>query len=98
MATTIPSETAELADLNDPDAFVGGIPHETFAYWRANDPVHWTEHPIATGYWSVTTYDEVVAVSRDAETFQAWLDRHVYGTDDFAEHLQLVRDDALVTS
>ena len=71
MATTIPSETAELADLNDPDAFVGGIPHETFAYWRANDPVHWTEHPTATGYWSVTTYDEVVAVSRDAETFSS---------------------------
>ena len=43
MATTMPP--ADLADLNDPDAFVDGIPHETFAYWRAHDPVHWTEHP-----------------------------------------------------
>ncbi len=71
MATTMPRGTAELADLNDPDAFVAGIPHETFAHWRANDPVHWTEHPTEHPYWSVTTYDEVVAASRDAETFSS---------------------------
>ncbi|MGZ8752058.1 MAG: cytochrome P450 [Acidimicrobiia bacterium] len=73
MATTMPRETADLADLNDPDAFVDGVPHETFAYWRAHDPVHWTEHPTAKPYWSVTTYDEVVAVSRDAEIFSSQL-------------------------
>ena len=71
MATTMPRDTAELADLNDPDAFVDGIPHETFAYWRAHDPVHWTEHPTEKPYWSVTTYDEVVAVSRDAEIYSS---------------------------
>ena len=73
MATTMPPGTTELADLNDPDAFVAGIPHETFAYWRAHDPVHWTEHPAAKPYWSVTSYDEVVAVSRDAEIFSSQL-------------------------
>ena len=73
MATTMPRDTAELADLNDPDAFVDGIPHETFAYWRAHDPVHWTEHPTQKPYWSVTTYDEVVAVSRDADIFSSQL-------------------------
>ena len=73
MATTMPRDTAELADLNDPDAFVDGIPYETFAYWRAHDPVHWTEHPTEKPYWSVTTYDELVAVSRDAEIFSSQL-------------------------
>ncbi len=71
MATTMPRGTAELADLNDPDTFVAGIPHETFAHWRANDPVHWTEHPTDDPYWSVTTYDEVVAANRDAEVFSS---------------------------
>lgn len=74
MAATTPStsiDRSQLADLNDPDAFVDGIPHETFAYWRAHDPVHWTEHPTEDPYWSVTTYDEVVEVNRDAKTFSS---------------------------
>src|SRR5258706_5849978 len=36
---------AALADLNDPDVFVAGVPHETFEYWRTTDPVHLTKHP-----------------------------------------------------
>ncbi len=71
MAATRPSGTTELADLNDPDTFVAGIPHETFAHWRATDPVHWTEHPTENPYWSVTTYDEVVTANRDAELFSS---------------------------
>jgi cholest-4-en-3-one 26-monooxygenase len=58
-----------LEDLNSPDVFVAGVPHETFAHWRRTDPVHLTEHPEGHNYWSVTTYDEVVAASRDGVTF-----------------------------
>ena len=43
---------AMLADLNDPDVFVAGVPHETFAHWRRTDPVHLTKHPEGHGYWS----------------------------------------------
>ena len=56
---------AALADLNDPDVFVRGVPHETFAHWRRTDPVHLTKHPEGHSYWSVTSYDEVVLASRD---------------------------------
>ena len=45
---------AVLADLNDPDVFVRGVPHETFAHWRRTDPVHLTKHPEGHSYWSVT--------------------------------------------
>ena len=62
---------AVLADLNDPDVFVAGVPHETFAYWRRTDPVHLTKHPEGHGYWSVTTYDEVVLASRDGALFSS---------------------------
>lgn len=58
-----------LEDLNSPDVFAAGVPHETFAHWRRTDPVHLTEHPEGHKYWSVTTYDEVVAASRDGLVF-----------------------------
>ncbi len=60
---------AALADLNDPDVFVRGVPHETFAYWRRTDPVHLTKHPEGHSYWSVTDYDDVVLASRDGQLF-----------------------------
>ena len=60
---------AVLADLNDPDVFVAGVPHETFAHWRRTDPVHLTLHPEGHSYWSVTTYDEVVLASRDGSLY-----------------------------
>src|SRR6188474_2017337 len=53
-----------LEDLNDPDVFVRGVPHETFAHWRRTDPVHLTAHPEGHSYWSVTGYDDVVTASR----------------------------------
>jgi cholest-4-en-3-one 26-monooxygenase len=60
---------AALADLNDPDVFVRGVPHETFEHWRATDPVHLTKHPEGHSYWSVTNYDDVVLASRDGQLF-----------------------------
>jgi cholest-4-en-3-one 26-monooxygenase len=62
---------AGLADLNDPDAFVAAVPDATFAHWRREDPVHWTEEPDGPGYWSLFGYDEVCAANRDAETFSS---------------------------
>ncbi len=60
---------ARLADLNDPDVFVAGVPHETFAHWRKHDPVHLTKHPEGHSYWSVTSYDEILLASRDGGLF-----------------------------
>jgi cholest-4-en-3-one 26-monooxygenase len=65
---SIESPTA-LADINDPDVFVAGVPHETFAHWRRTDPVHLTLHPEGHSYWSVTSYDDVVLASRDGVLF-----------------------------
>jgi cytochrome P450 len=58
------------ADLSDPDAFVSGVPHATLRHLRNEHPVHWTpEKDGGRGFWSVTRYDDVLAVSRDPETF-----------------------------
>ena len=57
--------------------WVGGPPHHLFKEMRGKCPVHWTsevtEVPAAAGFWSVTTADDVHAVSRDWQTYSSEL-------------------------
>ena len=52
-----------------------GPPHEIFKRMRGECPVHFTdkvtEYPDENGFWSVTTADDVHAVSRDWRTFSS---------------------------
>jgi cholest-4-en-3-one 26-monooxygenase len=52
-----------------------GPPHELFRALRSECPVHWTsritEYPSEAGFWSVTTADDVHAVSRDWQTYSS---------------------------
>ena len=54
-----------------------GPPHELFGELRRQCPVHWTaritEYPNEAGYWSVTTAEDVHAVSRDFRTYSSEL-------------------------
>ncbi len=58
-------------DVYSPDSYTHGIPHEQFAWLRANDPVHWHEHPAGYGYWVLSRHADVLQVSRDFKTFSA---------------------------
>ena len=57
--------------------WVDGPPQALFEQMREGCPVHWTsevtELPQAAGFWSVTTADDVHAVSRDWETYSSEL-------------------------
>src|SRR4051794_1520374 len=52
-----------------------GPPYALFKQLRGQCPVHWTEkiteYPEEAGFWSVTTADDVHAVSRDWETYSS---------------------------
>src|SRR3954467_9788796 len=52
-----------------------GPPHELFKRLRNECPVHWTsrisEFPDESGFWSVTTADDVHEVSRDWRTYSS---------------------------
>jgi cytochrome P450 len=52
-----------------------GPPHELFKQLRAQCPVHWseriTEFPDEPGFWSVTTAEDIHAVSRDWQTYSS---------------------------
>ena len=58
-------------DLLDAAAFVGGQPHEQFAWLRDNDPIHWHDEPNGPGFWAVTRYGDVKRVGRDPATFSS---------------------------
>ena len=68
---------AETEDLlvTDPLLWREGPPHEMFAKLRSECPVHWTSHIAGhrdeAGYWSVTTADDAITVSRDWETYSS---------------------------
>jgi cholest-4-en-3-one 26-monooxygenase len=55
------------------DTWARGVPHDQFDLLRRESPVHWHDHPNARGFWAVTRYDDVRAVSRDHQTFSAEL-------------------------
>ena len=52
-----------------------GPPHELLETLRHECPVHWTSHitefPGEPGFWSITTADDVHAVSRDWQTYSS---------------------------
>ena len=65
--------TLEQVDIYDPDWYVTGDVHGTFARLRESDPVHWQDMPGEPGYWAVLRHADVVHVARHPEIFSAWL-------------------------
>ncbi len=63
-------DTDDHADLTSHDTFVTGVPHATFQRLRREEPVAWYDEADGnSGFWAVTRYDDVLAVSREHETF-----------------------------
>src|SRR5579863_5891469 len=58
-------------DLKNPDVFRDGVPHETFARLRREMPVAWNPEGDGRGFWSVTRYDDIVAVSKNPKVFSS---------------------------
>ena len=59
-------------DLSDPDTFVSGIPYAAFQRLRTEAPLHWQdEKDGGRGFWCVTRYDDLMAVSKDPLTFSS---------------------------
>jgi len=60
----------QLADVDlSADTWGRAVPHEAFRLLRREAPVFRHPEPDGPGYWAVTRYDDVLAVSRDATTY-----------------------------
>jgi cholest-4-en-3-one 26-monooxygenase len=63
-------------DLTDPDLYAARLPHEELAELRRAAPVWWNTQPNDLGFeddgfWAVTRHADVVAISRDSETWSS---------------------------
>src|SRR5271166_664510 len=62
-------------ELTAQEFWADGPPYELFKQMRRECPVHWTEgfeiFPDEAGFWSVTTAEDVLTVSRDYRTYSS---------------------------
>lgn len=87
----------ELVDLNDLSHFVDGPPHELFARMRAEAPVRWNPSANGVGFWSLTRSEDIIAVSRDPETFSSeaggvWARPDTIAPLEFTRNLLMFKD------
>jgi cholest-4-en-3-one 26-monooxygenase len=79
--------------VTERENWLEGPPHELFRRLRGQCPIHWTdrvtEYPNEAGYWSVTKWDDIHAVSRDWETYSSELGGVTAVTEGFP--LELLR-------
>ena len=56
--------------LTDPGFFAQQDPHPVWRRLRAEDPIHWTQGNVSP-FWSVTRYDDIVAVFGEPKVFSS---------------------------
>lgn len=58
-------------DLKDPDLYMRNEHHEVFKALRAHEPVYWNPEADAAGFWAVTRYDDIEAISKNPKLFSS---------------------------
>ena len=85
-------------NLGDPDAFLGGVPHDAFARLRAEAPVYFHPEADGPGFWVLSRYADVTAASLDSKTFSSWkggtMIRDLQGEDLDQTRLMMLNMDA----
>ncbi len=92
------------ADLSLHDSFVNGLPLNTFARLRREDPVSWTNYAEGKGFWSITRHEDILALNRDNEwmssaqgirmedqTYEEYLARRTFQETDPPDHTRVRR-------
>lgn len=80
-------------DLADQRLWDDGPPYELFAAIQREDPIHFSPQanvPGEGGFWSITRFDDVHAVTRDFETFSSER-RGIFHVDDIGVPLDIQR-------
>lgn len=58
-------------DLLNPASFIGGHPHEQYDWLRDNEPVYRHDEPGGTGFWAITSHQDVYNIGRNAALFSS---------------------------
>ena len=65
--------TLDDVDLTDLDVWERGVPYDWLALLRREAPLHWQPETDGSGFWAFTRYDDIVAVSKDFESYSSEL-------------------------
>ncbi len=72
MSLTYSARTAlDRIDLADPQLFADPGHQRVFRYLRDHEPLHWNPEGSEPGFWSVTRYEDCLAVQKDGATFSS---------------------------
>ncbi len=64
---------APAINLIDPEYFSKhGHPWDQYEWLRANAPVFWHDEPDGPGFWAITKYDDIRAISRTPKIFSSY--------------------------
>ena len=70
-------------NLIDPEYFAEhGHPWDQYEWLRANAPVFWHDEPNGPGFWAITKYDDVRAISQNPELFSVTVTGVLVGDND----------------
>lgn len=58
-------------DLADAGTYQAGMPYQAFELLRQRAPVAWHPGKDGPGFWALTAYDDILAVSRDSTTWSS---------------------------
>ncbi|ORV19568.1 cytochrome P450 [Mycobacterium celatum] len=91
--TTIDRLDLDSVDLADPSVWDDGPPYDLFARMQREDPAHFSpqrNRPEEGGFWDITRFDDVRAISRDHRTFSSER-RGIFHWDDVGVPLDIQR-------
>ena len=57
--------------MNTEYLFKHGNPWDQYEWLRNNAPVYWQEEANGSGYWAITKYEDICAISRNPEVFRS---------------------------
>lgn len=58
-------------DLKDPDLYLHERHHDVFRKLRAEEPVYWNPEADGSGFWAITRYDDIEAISKNPKLFSS---------------------------
>ncbi|MCW1933733.1 cytochrome P450 [Pararhodobacter zhoushanensis] len=87
------------ADLTSHDIFAQGVPHNTFARMRRDEPLAWSDWDAGQGFWNITRHADILALNRqpdlmssargirmEDQTYEEYLARRTFQETDAPEH------------